>query len=899
MNNDNQQVAALSFTHASLRQSTLVNCCRTLLCLFVSAVLADWAGGAYAADSDVSFDSHFLPDANSSNISLTRFDHANVVTPGSYQTEVYLNNAWSGNTSVRFFAPSATASAVPCVDVHLLELLNLHPTGLSEKTLSLLKDPMACVDIDALIPQATLYFNLPKLRLDVSVPQAYLSLMPRGYVSPEYWDAGVPAAMLNYTFNGYHNTSEGQDQSSAYLGLNGGVNLGLWHLRHDSTASWLSATGNTPARRRWYNIDTYVQRAIPFLRSKVTFGDSYTDGAVFDSIGLRGVVMASDDSMLPSSERSYAPVVQGSAYTSAKVTVRQSGVLIYQTTVAPGPFILRDLNPTGFGSNLDVTITEADGRVRTFSVAYSSVAQLVHPDVTRYSVAVGQLRNVSLSHEPDVAVATLQHGFSNLLTGYTGVEGFQGYLSAQIGAAFNTPVGAMALDVTQANTRIPGYENQSGQSVRLSYSKILPETDTSLTVAAYRYSTRGYLSLSDAAVARDYADRQLNAFTDYVPPDAMADGSILTPAQQAALSGSRYVPLLQITGLQRQRDRFSVSLNQRLGQNWGYLYANASISDYWNASGTDTQYQVGYSNSFRSLSYSVSAMRTQTWGGRNDNTITMNLSIPLGSSTHSPNLSLNLADDKNSGSQTQAMLNGSLGDDNQFNYNLAAMHSAGSGTSSSLSGGYDSPYAQFNSSIAQGHGYSQETLGLSGSVVAHPGGITLGQSVSPNSAIGVVEAPGAAGARISSASGVRVGAFGYAVVPYLTPYTMNTVSIDPKGLPFSVQLNETSKKVAPYAGSVVMLKFKTENGRALVVRSHLSSGQVPPLGASVFSDKGTSLGVVGQQGGMLIRGVDDAGRIVVRWESAEGKAQSCYFDYQLSTKSSANRYQQITTLCLQ
>jgi outer membrane usher protein len=87
------------------------------------------------------------------------------------------------------------------------------------------------VNIGSVIQDATMAFDMTELRLDVSVPQAYMNQMPRGYVSPEYWDAGVPAAMLNYNFNSYRSSNNGQAQTTSYLGLNSGLNLGPWHFR--------------------------------------------------------------------------------------------------------------------------------------------------------------------------------------------------------------------------------------------------------------------------------------------------------------------------------------------------------------------------------------------------------------------------------------------------------------------------------------------------------------------------------------------------------------------------------------------------------------------------------------------------------------------------------------------
>lgn len=886
------------------------------LCTAITASLVFWANfataaapaaasGAEASAGFASFDRSLLAGAGDNTTDLSRFERANLVLPGVYNIDVYLNGAWTGRSNVRFASPSGEVNAVPCVDQKLLDQLRVEPVKLSSATP--LNDPRGCVNIGTLIPDASMTFDMTNLQLDTSVPQAYLAQKPRGYVSPEYWDQGVSAALLNYNLNSYRSSSQGQSQTSTYLGLNAGVNLGLWHFRQNSTVNWQSATYGGGAQRKWQNIAAYVQRDLPSLRSQLTIGDSYTDGAVFDSYALRGVQLSTDDRMLPDSLRGYAPVIRGVADTNAKVTVRQNGVQIYQATVAPGPFTINDLYPTGYGGNLDVTVTEADGRVRTFSVPYASVAQLLRPGTTRFDIAAGSLRNSSLSHQPAVIQATAQHGFSNLFTGYAGLAGSRGYASALLGGAINTRYGAVALDVTQARARIAGQTAQSGRSMRVTYSKIIPSTETSLSVAAYRYSTSGYLSLSDAATARDYAQRGLNAFV-YVPAAVpMIDGvplqSALTHSQLAVLNGANFAnnPSFSDTGLQRRRNNFTLTLNQRLGKSAGSLYANGTISNYWNRSGTDTQFQVGYNNNFHRLSYGLSATRTRDPIGRYGNEYFVSFSLPLGANVRAPNFTLNANRTSTGISQEQAMVNGTLGDHSQFNYNASASHSSNdNGDAGTLSAGYLSPYAVLGASYGHGRGYSQNSVNVSGAIVAHSGGISFGQPIGDT--VAIIHIPGAMGATINGLPGVKVDRAGYALMPYLTPYTLNDIQVDPQGLPLSVQLDATSSQVAPYAGSVVMVNFKSKSGRSLIARIRLSSGKSAPFGAQVFNAKGDPLGLVGQGGMTLLRGVDTDGQLHVEWNDEQGEAKTCVFHYALPASGQAdeqhpNPFHQVVVEC--
>ena len=842
------------------------------------------AHAAAAASGLAEFDRSMLAGGDSNAADLAQFAHGNLVLPGIYNVDVSVNQNWIGRLDVRFAAPIPDASAVPCIDQRLLDRMGLAPAKSATDAMAQLKTPGACVQLEQLIPGAKLVYDQSDLKLDASIPQAYMGQMPRGYVDPASWDAGVPAFLLNYNLNTYHTSTVGQSQTSTYLGLNAGLNLGQWHFRQDSNVSWQSGTANQPGQRHWQNINAYVRRDLPKLRSTLTIGDSYTDGAVFDSFSLRGVQLGTDDRMLPQSLRGYAPMVRGVADSNAKVSVTQNGVQIYQTTVAPGPFVIRDLYPAGYGGDLIVTVTEADGRTHSFTLPYASVAQSLRPGITRFDVAAGQLRDNGLKDRPGVVQATIQHGFNNLVTAYAGLQGSEGYAAALIGAALNTRFGALALDITQAHATIPGYGTHNGESLRVTYSKIIPETDTTLTVAAYRYSTSGFMSLQNAEYARDYARRGLSAL-QYLPSsipmiNGVPDLSLLTPAQRAALSGTTYnsANLFTPTGLLQQKDRFTLTLSQRLGNSGGSLYANVSINDYWNQHGRDTQFQMGYNNHFKRLAYGITLSRGRTQFGGYDNQVFFNASLPLGNKAYAPSLSVNLNHSDANGSQEQAVLSGTAGQWNQFVYGASASHSSdGTGSAVSVNAGYNSPYAVLNASVGKGSGYSQESFGASGALVAHKGGVTFGQPLGDTA--GIVHVPGTAGAHILNAPGVRVDHLGYALVPYLTPYQLDTIQIDPEGLPLGVQLDATSANVAPYAGAIVRVDFKSHYGQALIARIHTADGKSLPFGTEIMDAKGQAIGTVGQGGLALLRVTSKFGELSVQWQGTENAMQSCTSAY--------------------
>jgi outer membrane usher protein len=78
----------------------------------------------------------------------------------------------------------------------------------------------------------------------------------------------------------------------------------------------------------------------------------------------------------------------------------------------------------------------------------------------------------------------------------------------------------------------------------------------------------------------------------------------------------------------------------------------------------------------------------------------------------------------------------------------------------------------------------------------------------------------------------------------------------------------------------------------------MPDGKPVPFGAEVADPSGQSLGVVGQAGLALLRGVSDSGRLRVRWQDAEGTADTCAFAYTLPKSKQTSTYQQIQVTCV-
>lgn len=821
------------------------------LCTRATGATLPASAGSVAASGNVSFDADFFPRGSAAAMDLARFGRSGYVAPGTYRGDVVMNQQWRARTDIVYADVPGQDDTQPCFTAAALrqygvDLDHLHADPL-EVPRRPVPDGVFCGPLGDYIPGATATFDSGNQVMRLSVPQVHTLRQARGQVDPAQWDAGIAAAVLGYTANLYRSGGDNGGQLSSYLSLNGSLHLAGWQFRHQGALGW-SEHGHV----RYRSNAAYLQRDVPAWRALWVLGDTFTSGEVLDSLRLRGARLSSDDRMLPPSLRGFAPVVRGIADTNARVTIRQRGNLIHETSVAAGPFAIDDLYPTGYGGDLDVEITEADGRVKRYSVPFSAVPQLLRPGQSRWSVVAGRLAEPDRLDQPDLLQGTYQRGLGNALTAYTGATAADGYRAALAGAALNTPSGAYAFDVTRARARVAGDPVRRGTSLRLGYNKNIAGTGTDLAMAAYRYSTRGFVSVQDLSAMRD----------------AHARGQAGSDAA-------------------RQRHRMDVSINQTLGARAGQLYVIGSQRDFWGAAGRQLDFTAGYSNQWRSASYGLSIQRTRDsqlpWQAagprddipgtiqptlptlrseRGDTRLYFTLSVPLGRAPRAPAMNVLVNRSQQAGSSTRVSLSGSAGMEDRGSWGAGLSRAAGA-NSVDLHGQYAGQHGQFTGNASRGPGYRQVGAGMSGGMVLHADGLTLSPPLGDT--VGLVHAPGAAGARVENGQGTRVDARGYAVVPYLIPYQLNDITLDPRGAGMGVTFKETNRRVAPRAGAVVRLDYDSHAGRALIIETTLPDGRAIPFGADVLDAHGTVVGVAGQGSRLFLNGLAGSGVVSVRW----------------------------------
>lgn len=788
---------------------------------------------------------------------LKQFIEGNSVMPGTYRLDVYANRSLIARQDITF-ERSSDGEVRPCLTYEMLKNFGIDMDSLKESgKLDPEMSQSACIDLKSVIPEANIEYEQNLLRLHINVPQASMTRSSRGYINPELWDEGVSAAFSNYSLNtGRRNTDSGTTDSLS-LNMRNGINVGPWRLRNESTY-----TDNSNRSGEFSSNRNYAQRDITSLKSQLTLGETYSDADIFDSVRFRGVSLGSDQAMLPESERGYAPVVRGVANSNASVEVKQNGYVIYSTYVSAGPFEITDIYPSGSNGDLEISITEADGQVRTFTQTFASLPVMTRKGNFRYSLDVGQYDSFRDENEqPLFGTGNLVYGLTDDVTVFGGLMASDGYSAVNGGAGFNTRLGALSVDATQSQSDSKQGDNK-GQSIRFLYSKTVPDTNTTFTLAGYRYSTEGYRTLDEHVDSNslDIGDRP--------------------------------------TG--RARSKFNLTVNQRLGLRAGTVYLSASDQDYWNLSGRTRTLQAGYSGAWDKLNYSLNVTHSryadnyshrygQNSGKDRDTQVTLSVSFPLGDEARSSRVSFNATHDK-TGTGTRGNVSGYVAGRDDVNYLVGAGRTASGESSGEASITAKTPYATVGAGYSQGSSYDNVTLSARGSVVAHGGGINFGQPIGETFALAEVE--DTPGVQVGNYAGVRTGGNGYAIIPNAQPYRTNWVNLNTRDLGADIELETTSQQIIPRRGSITKAKFKAKSGIRLEAVFNSLSGSKVPFGAVVENEEGQQLAIVDPRQTALVLLEKPEGELKVKW----GK-QSCMAAYSLTDLKSGENYQTQTLSC--
>ncbi|MBN6028872.1 fimbria/pilus outer membrane usher protein [Pantoea ananatis] len=795
-------------------------------------ILLALSGCVFPAYS-VEFNMDILDAEDRSNIDLSHFSEAGYIMPGEYLLTLKINGSTVSDQGISFketaFQKDEKSHIRACLNREQVDMLGLRPEALAKV---IFNEEGSCANFDGL-EGVVLKGDLAQSTLEVSVPQAWLEYQDATWLPPSRWENGIAGVMLDYSLNGTvtKNTQGARSQNASGSGT-AGVNIGAWRFRGDWQGNYNQSGGHSASSARSFSWGRfYAYRALPSVMAKLTLGEDYLSSDLFDSWRYTGASLISDESQLPPKLRGYAPEVTGIARTNAKVTISQQGRVIYETTVAAGPFRIQELNSAVSGE-LDVAVAEQDGSTQHFQVTTATIPYLTRPGQIRYKFATGRSSNYSHNLEgPLFGTAEASWGISNSWSLYGGGIFSPDYKSMAVGLGRDLfQLGALSADITQSMANLPGEAKLQGRSYRVSYSKRFDSINSDITFAGYRFSERNYMTMPEYLDSRYHGSTRGNS-----------------------------------------KELYTVTASKNFAELRLSAYLSWSHQTYWNKPETD-RYSLSLSRYFdagdwHNISASLSASRSD-YNGKKDDALWLSMSMPLGSGTASYNGNYGGKAFSQTAGWYQTLENGD-------SYRMTAgtrSNKNGSNTTTQASGMYNhnGDHADVTATLSwQEKSYTSASFSLSGGMTATKEGAALHGASNRGGTRMMISTDGVADVPIGRDGNTNI--FGIAVMPSVPSYYRSSVSVDVNRLPDDVEMSDSPVvEAALTEGAIGYRHIGVLKGAKVVAILRMANGEHPPFGATIFNEKKREVGMVSDGGLAWITGINPDEKITLQWN---GKIQ--------------------------
>ena len=778
------------------------------------------------------FDNSFLYGQSTKNIDLNKLITNDKVAPNDYLLDIYLNDRYVTRSIIHISDdPDSPNKQRYCIPQNTVKQLDFN-----KKLIDLDQVKTDCIDTRLMNHVVFWKLNMAEQRVDVSSPQSMLNERPNGYIDPSIWQEGGNSGFLKYYYN-YYNSDYGQGnkQDSSFLNLNAGFNLNDWQFSHSGSQSM----GENDHQDKYESYENKLMHVIPNLKSQLILGDFFTNTKTLNSnssIALRGAQLSSDDRMLPASLQSYAPTISGYAQSNALVRVKQNQQIIMERTVPAGAFNITDLQTPGNSGKLSVEIIEANGEVRSFDLPYNNFIQSIRAKQYRYQVATGVFRQNSTSYDEKIINTAVDYGLNDFmsLSGSTLISDH--YQSYVLGTALNTRLGGIALEGNYIKANLNTADSNINSSLMtLRYNLAFNDAKTNISLNSTLYGNDDYYSFDETMQNHYLLDASTSMILNERP---------------------KSVNYLQLT--------------HNFGQQLGAISASYSQYEFWHQTDDQKFYQINYSNTYKGLSYYIGMQHTQNTESSSDKDTQyfLNVSIPLSLKKKTTNLRLSseVYPDNSTLNNNQIGLFGSLGNNQQFGYNLNYSHSKEQDLLSTSLNYRTSPVYLATTYTTDFNQQNQYSAQAQGAIVAHKHGLTLINDL--NDTFAIIHAKGLEGTRVSNGSNIKIDRWGNAIIPYLNPYQYNSVNLDANSIPLNTDVDATHVQIVPKSNSSILINFEAKkSSKALITL--LSDKQIQiPMGAQVIDAQNNLVATVGQSQQIFMQNLNSE-NYTVSWSNSD------------------------------
>ncbi|WP_372507312.1 fimbria/pilus outer membrane usher protein [Serratia ureilytica] len=760
-----------------------------MLSLALLAALSAPPLSATAASGDTEFDTQAMQARGIDPKVAEWFRQAPRFMPGESTVALTVNGSARGKVKARF-----DANGQLCADKDFLKQAGLmSPPGFNDD---------GCFDLKSAWPQTELNLDPGEERIDLVVPQQ--AVAAPGTESGN-WNHGGVAGMLNYDAQYMDSAGSTASLNFMQLGTEAGFNFSDWILRSRQTFSRFNGEDSMQHQA------AYAQRSFTESKKVLQAGQVSLSNSMFGAGQVLGFQMF-PEAALPGN-RGGPGLVEGIADSQSVVEVRQSGVLVYSSTVPAGPFRLQGFSLLNTRSDLDVTVTGSGGEKRQFRVPASALLLNGTAVAPGLSFGAGKLEQQGSSEAPVLGTIANGWALSPFTTLNAGVLGSSPYRAGALG--MDSQLFDATLLSVQTTLAQDGKHGNNGVSVVASLNHQASER-IGLNVNASQ-QTAGYRELSDALQedTTDNSGRVRNQYGGGVSWSADTLGNLsLSAARSTSFDGDTTNYLRGGWSKQFGRAYVGASLEHDTGtrdtdaENRFYLTVNIpfgngrSVSSYLNSASKGSRAGVRYSDrTSQDRGWSLSSDRDFR-NHRTTNGGTVDMVTPV------------------------SQLSGSLSHDSD--------------------------------------NYTAWSARATGGIVAHGGGVTL-SPYRVGDTFGIAKVGDEAGVRLDTPAGPTwTDGRGYAVLPSLSGYKRSAIQVDTRSLAKNVDIGNAWQETEAARGSVSQVNFDVVRTRRVLVDVKDAQGKPLPHGASVFDAAGNFVTVVGDKGSVFIPDAGTTGKLDVQ-----------------------------------
>lgn len=708
-----------------------------------------------------------------------------------------------------------------------------------------------CLNMQEIIPDISFSYHEAGNNLEVTIPQAYLNNIDPSWVRPSQRDSGISGLIFDYNLLWNLERSKqasGSRSSTTYTSVYGTLGANIGWLRIRGEYQYQSKKFADEDKLQWNQVYGYTDLAS--LNSKLYMGETYSRSNVFDSVRIKGVSLFSDESMMPSYLKGYAPEITGTAFSDAVVTVSQFGAILSKTQVPAGPFVISNL-PSYVNGVVSVSIEENNGEIRTYEVEVSQVPFLTRKGTYRYNASFGKIDPlVGTKVGTNLFSGDISYGLTSDISVFGGVQHTTNseFRAINLGLGLNLhQFGAISFDVTHSKSDIKGLnDRRTGQSYRFNYAKRF-SAGTTLNLAGYRFSSSGFRGVSDYISLKQHIRSENSGMTSHQP--------------------------------YYEKNRVSVSVSQYIEPADIYISGTISTGTYWNRPGNNSSYNISIGKTiktpglFENTSLNLSLSQDKYDGGDNDKRIALFVTIPLGEDRGSLSYNGGYSSSSKRIDQQVRYNNHGLGGDYSIGVNTNNKRDFSGSIDYSLTGYYNTNtrYGTATTSFNHTKNYDSVRAGYNGSMTLTQHGLaTHGVAYGPETSRLILDA-GAPNVQLGNdSSKLKSNTFGLIGVPSVSPYSFVSYSVNNDNLPNDVQITDSVVNLAVDTGAIAYRSLGGIRGETALSIISLRDGSHPPFGAMVYRENGdnTEVAIVAEGGLTYIMGLQPDHKYTVKWNGS-------------------------------